>query len=75
MSPLSCQHSFDHLIGTGNRGARGLCVVVHRHCVVNRTIIVGDSRHVSGCCRIDIHVSICFCAYVTCDITKTAQYQ
>ena len=49
MSPLSCQHSFDHHIGTGNRGAGGLCAVVHCHYAVNSTI-VGDSRPASGCC-------------------------
>ena len=30
--------------------------VVHRHCAVD-SIIMGDSRPIGGCCRIDIHVS------------------
>ena len=54
--------------GGGNRGAGGLRVVgninvlsplagtvVHRHRVVNSTLM-GDSKPVSGCCRIDICV-------------------
>ena len=62
--------------GGGNRGAGGLRVVgnsnvssplsgivlLHRHHVVNSTII-GDSRPVRGCCRIDIRV-ISTSAYV-----------
>ena len=61
-------HSFDHHTGFGNQGAGGLRVVgnsnvpsplagtvAHRHRVVDSTIM-GGSRPVSSCCRIDIHV-------------------
>ena len=67
-TPFSWWHSFDRHTGIGNRGAGGLRVVgnsnvssplagtvLHRHHVVNSTIM-GDSRPVSGCCRMDIRV-------------------
>ena len=63
-------HRFDRHTGFGIQGAGGLRVVgssnvwsplagtsalAHHHRVVNITIM-GDSRPVSGCCRIDVRV-------------------